>query len=62
METVKLSKIVKEFIPELYPCLKKNELNCNIVLRDGFSQLNPEDAKEIVQYSIYENQKGAYLH
>ena len=62
METVKLSRIVKEFIPELYPCLRKQELNYKIVLRDGLSVLKPEDAKEIIQYSIYENQKDAYLH
>lgn len=62
METVTLSKIVKEFTPELYPFLKKQELNYKIVLRDGLSVLNPKDAKEIVEQSIYENQKDALLH
>lgn len=51
-ETVKLSRIVKEFKPELYSFLKQNELNTTIVLRDGIDQLSAEDAVEIIQYSI----------
>ncbi|MFD2671124.1 hypothetical protein [Marinicrinis sediminis] len=61
-ETVKLSKIVKEFKPELYPFLKQRELNTPIVLRDGISRLNSEDAEEIIQYSIIHCQDEQFLH
>lgn len=61
METVKLSRIVMELIPELYPFLKPIELDSSIVLRDGFSTLEAKDAVEIVQHSIFEHQKGVYI-
>ncbi|UUZ79992.1 hypothetical protein LJK88_34050 [Paenibacillus sp. P26] len=62
METVKLSAIVMKLTPELYPFLKKNELESEIVLRNGIDALEAEDAVEIIQYSISEHQKDAYLH
>lgn len=62
METVKLSRIVMKFTPELYPFLKPSELDSSIVLRDGLEQLEPKDAVEIVQYSIFEHQKDAMIH
>jgi len=52
METVRLSRIVKKFTPELYPTLKPQELETPIVLRYGLDQLEEEDAVEIVQHSI----------
>lgn len=61
METVKLSRIVMELIPELYPFLKPIELDSSIVLRDGFGMLEAKDAVEIVQRSIFEHQKGLYI-
>lgn len=62
VETVKLSAIVMKLTPELYPFLKKNELESEIVLRNGIDALEAEDAVEIIQYSISEHQKDAYLH
>lgn len=62
METVKLSRIVMKLIPEMYAFLKQDELDQAIVLRDGIDILEPEDAMEIFQYSIYEHQKGSLLH
>lgn len=61
METVKLSRIVEKHAPELYPFLKKKELNSMIVLRDGADVLKREDVAEIVQMSIYEHQKNQLL-
>ncbi len=61
METVKLSRIVLELTPHMYPVLKQRELDTYIVLRDGFHALNPNDALEIVQSSISELQKDALL-
>jgi hypothetical protein len=48
--------------PELFPFLKRNELELEIVLVNGFAALAAEDAMEIIQYSIYEHQKDAQLH
>jgi hypothetical protein len=48
--------------PELYPFLKRNELDFQIVLANGIDALVAEDAVEIIQYSIYEHQKDAQLH
>jgi hypothetical protein len=48
--------------PELYPFLKRNELESQIVLANGIDALVAEDAVEIIQYSIYEHQKDARLH
>lgn len=62
VETVKLSEIVMRLTPELYPFLKQNELESEIVLRNGIDALEAEDAMEIIQYSISEHQKHAYLH
>ncbi len=62
MMTLKLSRIVMEFTPELYNCLKPGELDSTIVLRDGLEKLNADEAIEIIQYSIYEHQKDAFLH
>jgi len=62
METVKLSRIVEKLAPELEPFLTERERQLNIVLRDGLSVLEPEDAMEIVQLSICEQQRDASLH
>ncbi|CAG7625139.1 hypothetical protein PAESOLCIP111_02696 [Paenibacillus solanacearum] len=62
VETVRLATIVMKLTPELYPTLTKNELESEIVLRNGLSSLVAEDAMEIIQYSISEHQKDAFLH
>lgn len=62
VETVKLSTIVMRLTPELYPFLKRSELDFEIVLRNGIEALEAEDAMEIIQYSISEQQKDALLH
>ncbi|MDF2668275.1 MAG: hypothetical protein K0R67_581 [Paenibacillus sp.] len=62
METVKLSRIVMKLTPELYPFLRHNELNSEIMLRNGLEALETEDVMEIIQYSISEHQKDAFLH
>ncbi|WP_282936725.1 hypothetical protein [Paenibacillus sp. RC67] len=62
VETVKLSTIVMRLTPELYPFLKRSELDFEIVLRNGIEALEAEDAMEIIQYSISEHQKDALLH
>ncbi|MCR8631098.1 MULTISPECIES: hypothetical protein [Paenibacillus] len=62
VETVKLSAIVMRLTPELYPFLKRAELEFEIVLRNGLEALEAEDAMEIIQYSISEQQKDALLH
>jgi len=62
METVRLSRIVKKFTPELYPTLKPQELETPIVLRYGLDQLEAKDAVEIVQHSICEHQKSSLIH
>jgi len=62
VETVKLSRIVMEVTPEFYPFLKQSELDSSIVLRDGLDVLDPQDAVEIIQHSIYQHQKESLLH
>lgn len=62
METVKLSRIVMELTPDLYPFLKDTELDSLIVLKNGFQALDTDDAMEIIQYSISKHQKSAPLH
>jgi hypothetical protein len=62
VETVKLSAIVMRLTPELYPSLKRSELDYDIVLRNGLEGLLTEDAMEIIQFSISELQKNALLH
>jgi hypothetical protein len=61
METVKLSRIVMKLTPELYPFLRHSELNSEIVLKNGLEALESEDVMEIIQYSISEHQKDAFL-
>lgn len=61
METVKLSQIVEKLAPELSSFLTARELDISIVLRDGLAVLEPEDAMEIVQQSILEQQRNACL-
>jgi len=41
---VTLWQIVEKHAPELLPFLTRRELNMNIVLREGFDRLEPEDA------------------
>jgi hypothetical protein len=62
VETVKLSRIVKKFSPELFPFLTSNELNFEIVLQYGMDALAAQDVMEIVQFSISEHQKDAFFH
>ncbi|KIL38595.1 hypothetical protein SD70_25560 [Gordoniibacillus kamchatkensis] len=61
VETVKLSRIVMKLSPELVPFLKKQELDSDIVLMDGLDALEAEDVMEIVQFSISEHNRDAYL-
>ncbi|CAJ1315768.1 hypothetical protein PO903_13120 [Paenibacillus sp. PK4536] len=61
METVKLSQIVMKWFPDMMPSLKQQELNAVIVLRDGLRILEPEDAMEIIQHSICENQSQQFM-
>ncbi|GIO37184.1 hypothetical protein J41TS12_20450 [Paenibacillus antibioticophila] len=62
METVKLERIVMKWFPDMLACLNERELNSMIVLRDGLTILEPEDAMEIIQFSICEHQNSALLH
>ncbi|WJH37578.1 hypothetical protein MJA45_19265 [Paenibacillus aurantius] len=62
VETVKLASIVMKLTPQMYPFLKKNELDSDIVLVNGIDALEEEDALEIIQFSISEHQKDACLH
>ncbi len=62
METVKLSRIVMRLTPDLYPFLTSNELNSEIVLMYGLESLEADDVMEIIQFSISEHQKDAYIH
>lgn len=62
METVKLATIVERLAPELESFLTSQELDTKIVLRDGIELLEPEDAMEIVQFSICKNQSDTILH
>ncbi|WP_397333976.1 hypothetical protein [Paenibacillus sp. YN15] len=61
VETVKLSRIVMKLTPELHSFLKPGELDSDIVLMNGFDALLEEDAIEIIQFSISQHQKNAYL-
>ncbi len=61
METVTLASIVMKCTPEMYATLKKEELESVIVLRDGLSSLEAEDALDIIRHSICEHQKDGYL-
>ncbi|GIP21227.1 MULTISPECIES: hypothetical protein [Paenibacillus] len=62
METVKLSQIVMKWFPDMMPFFNPKELDSKILLRDGFTVLEPEDALEIIQYSICEHQSTGQLH
>ncbi|WP_209862339.1 hypothetical protein [Paenibacillus shirakamiensis] len=62
METVKLSQIVLKWFPDMMPVFNPDELNSNILLRDGFTVLEPEDALEIIHYSICEHQSSGLLN
>jgi hypothetical protein len=62
VETVKLSRIVMKLTPELHSFLKPGELDSEIVLMHGIDALLEEDAIEIIQFSISEHQKNAYIH
>jgi hypothetical protein len=61
VETVKLSRIVMKLTPDLYPFLTSNELNSEIVLMYGLEALEADDVMEIIQFSISEHQKDAYI-
>lgn len=62
VETVKLSSIVMRLTPQMFPFLKKIELESDIVLMNGLASLETEDALEIIQFSISEHQKDTFLH
>lgn len=62
METVKLAQIVMKWFPDMLPFLNQKELNSTIILRDGLTILEPQDALEIIQFSICEHQNPAFLH
>ncbi len=62
METVKLEQIVMKWFPDMLPFFNQKELNSMIVLRDGLTILESEDAMEIIQLSICEHQSTAFLH
>ncbi|MDQ0086784.1 hypothetical protein J2T12_000178 [Paenibacillus anaericanus] len=62
METVKLEQIVMKWFPDMLPFFNLKELNSEIVLRDGLTILESNDAMEIIQFSICEHQNAAYLH
>lgn len=62
METVKLSQIVMKWHPNMMQFLSQHELNSLIMLRDGLNILEPNDALEIIQYSICEHQNSAHIH
>ncbi|MBP1933718.1 hypothetical protein [Ammoniphilus resinae] len=61
METLKLAEIVLSVNPDLYQLLKTEELNQDIVLRNGLHSLKAHDLLEIVEASIAHNQNNA-LH
>ncbi|MNO98488.1 hypothetical protein D3C76_902360 [compost metagenome] len=62
METVKLAQIIMKWFPDMLPFFNQKELDSMIILRDGLTILEPEDALEIIQFSICEHQNTAFLH
>ena len=60
METVKLATIVERLAPELGQYLTQQELDMQIVLRDGIQQLDASDVMEILQFSICRKQKALH--
>lgn len=61
-EMVKLEQIVMKWFPDMLPFFNQKELESVIVLRDGLTILEPDDAMEIIQFSICEHQNTAFLH
>jgi tetrahydromethanopterin S-methyltransferase subunit H len=61
MEVVKLSSIVMRLTPELYSFLTPAELECSVILKFGMNDLDANGALEIVQQSIFEQQKSAII-
>nr|WP_033404237.1 hypothetical protein [Paenibacillus fonticola] len=62
METVKLAQIVMKWFPDMLPFFDEKELDSMIILRDGINLLEPNDAMEIIQFSICELQNTKFLH
>jgi hypothetical protein len=62
VETVSLSAIVLKVIPEFYEMLTEDELDYQIVLRDGLAAVNKHDVWEIIHYSISMYQQQGALH
>jgi len=62
METVKLAQIVMKWFPDMLPFFNEKELDSMIILRDGINLLEPNDAMEIIQFSICELQDTNLLH
>lgn len=61
METYKLSTIVLAVTPELYSFLKPQELDSQIVLRNGMNALDMQDVLEIIEASIAQQNDGRSL-
>ena len=62
METIELSYLLVSVSPQYLSLLTGNEKNVSIVLRDGFTCVNEEDVKEIVEAVIMENMNKSYIH
>lgn len=62
VETVKLQQIVMKWFPDMLPFLNEEELNSKIILRDGLTILEPDDALEIIHFSICRHQSSSFLH
>lgn len=60
METVKLATIVERLAPELGKYLTPQELDTQIVLRDGITRLDATDVMEILQFSICRKQQALH--
>ncbi|MNJ60658.1 hypothetical protein D3C77_564080 [compost metagenome] len=60
VETVKLQQIVKKWFPDMLPFFNEEELNSQIILRDGLTILEADDALEIIHFSICRHQ--SFLH
>lgn len=62
METVRLSTIVQLVYPEIKDMLTEYELEMPIVLRDGIHSVSNDDLLEIIEASILNKGKSAFLH
>lgn len=62
VETVKLQQIVMKWFPDMLPFFNEEELNSQIILRDGLTILEADDALEIIQFSICRHQSSSLLH